>query len=197
MKVIIFDMYGVIMKAPEGDLIPFLHSIFPDVPDEQINALWKEAAYGKLSSIDFFRQIGFQKDIDEIEIKYLDTIEIDEDFLDLATTLKENYRLVLLSNDISEWNLYLRNKYSLNEIFDLVIVSGDQGVLKPNAGLFNVILDQLGVMPSECVFIDDREKNLLAAEKLGMKTILFNRRKVEYQGIIVDDYHELRSVLSY
>lgn len=110
MQAIILDMYGVIMKAPEGDLIPFIKSKFPDMTNENINNLWKKAAYGLITSHEFFQMIGYREKICDVEKEYLDTIEIDEDFFDIAWYLKSKYKLILLSNDISEWSIYLRRK---------------------------------------------------------------------------------------
>lgn len=42
MKAILFDMYGVIIKSPEGDLIPFINKYFPYATAEYINNLLKK-----------------------------------------------------------------------------------------------------------------------------------------------------------
>lgn len=196
MKVVIFDMYGVIMKAPEGDLIPYVHRNFPGLAEDHINTVWKEAAYGRISSEEFFRILGYRNNVQDIEKEYLDTIEIDEEFLRIANYMKDKSKLVLLSNDIKEWNYYLRDKFCLNEIFHQIVISGDHGTIKPDIKLFQMILEYNRVQASDCIYIDDREKNLIAAEQLGIKTILFNRRKVTYQGSIVDSFQELRLILS-
>jgi FMN phosphatase YigB (HAD superfamily) len=43
--------------------------------------------------------------------------------------------------------------------------------------------------------IDDRRRNLLAAQALGMRVILFNRRQVDYSGARVDNFAELSQML--
>lgn len=195
MKAIIFDMYGVIMKAPEGDLIPFLRSKCPEISDELINDFWKEAALGQKSSQEFFRSIGCTVNIKEIEEEYLDTIEIDEAFFDIVHDLKKEYKLVLLSNDISEWSVFLRRKYGLDELFDEILISGDIGFLKPDIRIFHNILERLGMTPTMCYYIDDREKNLYAASQLGMRGILFNRRNVTYVGNKINNFYELKNFI--
>ncbi len=197
MKVVIFDMYGVILKAPEGDLIPFIRKYFPELSDDSINGLWKEAAYGRKTSYEFFRDVGFKGKIQDIEKEYLETIQIDDNFLNTAKCLKRDYKLVLLSNDLSEWSVYLREKFGLNELFDKIIISGDFGILKPDNRLFNIILDDLQQPASECCYIDDREKNLTAAAQLGMEVILFNRRNVTFDGNIIYDFKELEELIRY
>lgn len=196
MKAIIFDMYGVIIKSPEGDLIPFINKYFPYATAEHINKLWKEAALGFKTSYDFFREIGFTDNLADIEKQYLDTIEIDETFMQIASCLKGDHKLVLLSNDISKWSTYLRKRFCLDELFDEIIISGDYGVLKPDIRLFNIILDNLHLPASGCCYIDDREKNLNLAAQLGMNVILFNRRNVNYDGNIINSFKELMTYFS-
>ncbi len=196
MKAVIFDMYGVILKAPEGDLIPFIRKYFPELTDDCINDLWKEAACGRKTSYEFFREVGFKGEIQEIEKEYLETIQIDDNFLYAAKCLKRDYKLILLSNDLSEWSAYLREKFGLNELFDKIIISGDFGILKPDNRLFNMILDGLHQPASECCYIDDREKNLKAAALLGMQVILFNRRNVTFDGNIIYDFKELEELIT-
>ena len=43
--------------------------------------------------------------------------------------------------------------------------------------IFEITLDKLGVKPDEAVFVDDGKNNVLAAEKLGMKGIIFENAK--------------------
>lgn len=191
MKAVIFDMYGVIMKAPEGDLIPYIRKEFPNLTDDFINGLWKEAALGLKSSKEFFQSIGYKENISEIEEDYLNTIEIDDNFYEIADFLKKDYLLALLSNDVSEWSQYLREKYRLNELFDEVVISGDHGILKPDIKMFEHILKRLCVSASDCYFIDDREKNLKVAAQMGMNVILFNRRNITYEGNIINNFQEV------
>lgn len=196
MQAIIFDMYGVIMKAPEGDLIPFIRSKFPDMTNEHINNLWKKAASGLITSHEFFQSIGYRDNISDVEKEYLDTIEIDKDFLAVARYLKSKHKLILLSNDISEWSKYLRRKYNLNELFDKVIISGDYRILKPDNRLFNVILDYLNIPASECIYIDDRIKNIKFASQLGIEAILLNRSNITYEGNKIYNFQELVTYLT-
>jgi putative hydrolase of the HAD superfamily len=198
MKTVILDMYGVIIKDPEGGLMPFVNSIFPDLsPHDVYYPHWIQACVGELSSLDFFRNIGFKSDLNKIEKEYLDTIEIDESFYEIAPVIHKYYRLALLSNDVSEWSRYLRDKFDINKFFDVIIVSGDVKIKKPEPEIFNLMLNELGQPASECIYVDDRRKNLTAAQSLGMETILFNSRKVQYKDKTVNNFKELANMLIY
>lgn len=195
MKAVILDMYGVIMKDPEGGLMPFVNRTFPALSREDIYKYWNKGDIGELSSLDFFKSLGYQKNLNEIEKKYLETIEIDESFYAFAQTIKKHYKLGLLSNDLGEWSKYLRDKYKINDYFDVITVSGDVRIRKPDERIFANTIDKLGLAPSACIYVDDRRYNLEAAAALGMSPILFNTRKVQYDGKTVYNFKELADML--
>ena len=196
-KTIIFDMYGVILKDPEGGLMPYINSKFPGLTfDDVYYPHWIDACMGKLSSLDFFKNLGFEGDLRKIEKEYLDTIEIDDSFFEIVPALTEYYRLALLSNDLSEWSKYLRDKFKINDYFDVTIISGDVNMIKPDVRIFELMLSQLGQPADSCVYIDDRRKNLSSAKSLGMEAVLFNSRNVFYDGKSVKNFHELAQMLT-
>jgi haloacid dehalogenase superfamily, subfamily IA, variant 3 with third motif having DD or ED len=194
MKTIIFDMYGVIMEHPTGNMMPFINGAFPELTESDVYPHWIRAAKGGLKSRDFWKLIGC-KNVEEIEEVYLNTIGINEDFYGAAAKLKDNYSFALLSNDISEWNHFLRKKYGLDPYFDAITVSGDVKLMKPDPEIFRLVLSKLNVSASDCIYIDDRRSNLSAASELGMDVILFNSRAVEYDGKTVYGFDELTELL--
>jgi putative hydrolase of the HAD superfamily len=195
MKAIIFDMYGVILKDPEGGLLPYINRFFPDLQYDDVYLHWNKANVGELSSSGFFLNLGFKGDFDKTKKEYLDTLEIDEAFYSAAETLKKHYQLALLSNDLSEWSNYLRDKFDINKYFDAVVISSDAKLHKPDTQIFALLLNRLSLPARDCVYIDDRRKNLAAAESLGMEPILFNSRNVEYNGRTVNNFNQLVDML--
>ena len=195
MKTIILDMYGVIMKDTGDGFYSFVNRFFPNLPVEKIYPIWDKADIGKISSLEIFKEIGFCGDLAKIEKSYLDTVEINEGFYDFANAAKKSCKLALISNDSSEWSKYLCEKYDLNKYFDVITISGDVKMRKPDERIFKLTIDQLNSHPTECTYIDDRRFNLEAAQAIGMDAILFNSRNVEYDGKIVNDFKELAEML--
>ena len=194
-KAIIFDMYGVVMKDPTGRLTPYMETAMPGLSTEELYTHWIAASNGSFGSHEFFRRIGFD-DPHRAEREYLDTIELDDGFIPEAERLRGmGMKLALLSNDISEWSLWLRQKYGLDRLFDAVAVSGDVGFTKPDARIFKLVSQRLDIAPEQCVYIDDRERFLTAAEALGMTAVLFNSRNVVYDGPSVRSFAELGRLL--
>lgn len=59
----------------------------------------------------------------------------------------------------------------------------------------NGLLIKLDYTASDCIYVNDKRKNLSAAQSLGMENILFNSRNVHYGGKIVNDFEELADML--
>ena len=73
--------------------------------------------------------------------------------------------------------------------FDGTVVSGREGVAKPEPAAFKRLLDQFGLEPRMTLMIDDTKENLEAASKLGIQTALFLssrqlRAELEAAGIL-------------
>ncbi len=58
-------------------------------------------------------------------------------------------------------------------VFDDVVVSGTERLLKPDPAIYEVLFRRQNVKPSDCAFVDDSEKNVAAARALGMQAIHF------------------------
>ena len=61
--------------------------------------------------------------------------------------------------------------FDLRGTFDEVVLSAEHGVRKPDPVIFQLVLDRLGVAAGECLFVDDSEENLAAAQRLGISTL--------------------------
>ena len=180
MNWVILDMMGVIFEVADDVndlLVPFIQRKDDSVSSEKINELYRKASLGEISSCGFWSQLGFESDYPDIEKDYLDgCLKLDPNFVNIARSLKESYSLAALSNDIKEWSSYLRNKFDLNELFKVVIISGEIGYRKPDREIHTILLDRIHESPSSCILVDDRSKNLYAASQLGMKTVKFVRQ---------------------
>ena len=87
----------------------------------------------------------------------------------LVTRAKRHgIRTALLSN--SWGNRYPRDGW--DDMFDVVVISGEVGMRKPEPQIFELTAGRLGVAAGECVFVDDLRANVEAANRLGMTAIL-------------------------
>lgn len=178
-KWVVFDVMGVVFTVADNanDLLaPFIWERNAAISREAINQVYIRASLGEIESRQFWEEVGLGRDYPEVERAYLDgCLTVDPEFAPVARRLGERFSLGLLSNDVREWSAYLRARHAM-DFLDAVTISGDVGCRKPSPGIYERFLTDAGARAKECVFIDDRCKNLAAAAALGLKTIRFARQ---------------------
>jgi epoxide hydrolase-like predicted phosphatase len=76
-------------------------------------------------------------------------------------------RTALLSN--SWGNRYPRDTW--DGMFDAIVISGEVGLRKPDAGIYRYAAKAVGLVPNQCVFVDDMRHNVAGAQAVGMHGI--------------------------
>lgn len=66
-----------------------------------------------------------------------------------------------------------RERFGILQMIDRYVVSGAEGLVKPDARLFRVLLDRYHLQAEECVFVDDNPDNVATANAIGMEGIVF------------------------
>ncbi len=98
-----------------------------------------------------------------------------EESVKILRKLYENgsYQIYALTN----WNACLFEialvRYNFLHWFNGRVVSGEESTRKPFPEFYQILFDRYNIVPEETLFIDDNERNIEAAKKLGLKTILF------------------------
>ncbi|MEJ2111366.1 MAG: HAD family phosphatase, partial [Acidobacteriota bacterium] len=195
-SVIVFDVGGVLSKDMiDTKLIDLADSYDLDV-DSLLSAKsqYRDLAdLGEISDSEFWVQIldhfGVQATEEDKEI--YSYIVLVDGTLDIARSLSGKYKTAILSNDSKEMGALRRKKFGFDEIFDPIIISGYFGVKKPDAGIYNILLEKLGVPAEECLFIDNNQDNVDGARAAGIQAILFKnsehlRRELLNHGIEID-----------
>jgi putative hydrolase of the HAD superfamily len=77
----------------------------------------------------------------------------------------------IVTNNIAEWTAW-RGLFPLADLFDDVIDSWEVGMRKPEARIYELAAQRLGVTPGECLFLDDMPENLVGAQAVGMQAVL-------------------------
>jgi putative hydrolase of the HAD superfamily len=71
----------------------------------------------------------------------------------------------------NSWGLGIYER-APTDLFDAAVISGEVGMHKPQAEIYMLACDRLGVEPGEAVFVDDLRENCEGAEAVGMSAIL-------------------------
>jgi putative hydrolase of the HAD superfamily len=71
-------------------------------------------------------------------------------------------------------NSWVMDHYTeeIRELFDVVVISAEVGLHKPQPEIYRLAAEQLGVKPEDCVFVDDLRENCAGAEAVGMTAVL-------------------------
>jgi 2-haloacid dehalogenase len=85
--------------------------------------------------------------------------------------LKEKYKLYGLTNWSAETFPIVFGRYSFFRLFDGIVVSGEEKLLKPDHAIFELLLKRYQLEASQSLFIDDNIKNIQAAKEMGFATI--------------------------
>ncbi len=146
---------------------------------DSIDTTYASAITGKLSKKEIIKILSknFGVTKKKLENFYFDSYKKNfkqnkELFKQLFELKKQGYKIAILSD---QWHLSkeaLMPK-KIYKKFDIVLVSCDVRIRKPNPKIYQLAIKKLKLAPGEILFIDNQKWNILPAKKLGMKTILF------------------------
>ena len=95
--------------------------------------------------------------------------------IDLLKELKSmGYGIYGLTNWSAEKIGYAFANYSFFSLFDGIVVSGVEKVVKPDRRIYEILLERYSLKPGECAFIDDNQDNVDMAKMLGINAIRFD-----------------------
>ena len=99
---------------------------------------------------------------------------LNEKLLNFIREEKQNGSKIAVLSNVAQYSFdRFFSEAAQAELFDEVVLSGNEGVSKPDARIFEIACERLGENPENCVFVDDSPENVLAAEKLGMHGIVY------------------------
>ncbi|MCI0419818.1 MAG: HAD family phosphatase [Acidobacteria bacterium] len=104
--------------------------------------------------------------------------------------LKQQYRLILLSNTNEIHFDYVTQNYPILRLIEERLLSYEAGCMKPEARIFELAIERAGVAPDHIFFTDDRHENIEAAQRAGIQAVQFQsesqlKRDMQSRGIAV------------
>jgi putative hydrolase of the HAD superfamily len=173
-KAVIFDFFGVLVG--KGFEYTYRNAGGDPVKDHLfIEDMLGQSNLGMINENEFNVSMSSRLNIDLD--KWLKAVkqaeQADDDLLDYIVELRKSYKTAILSNSNRG---VVREKVGhdrLEQCFDLIVVSAEVGLVKPDAAIYDLTAEKLGVQDKECVFIDDRKPFTEAANLVGMTSILY------------------------
>lgn len=185
-KAVIFDYGGVVLKSPYSSLkdIAVTYEVSIEILIKKIQPFLKLFQKGLINENQFWKQLSsvlkkpVPKNKEDLWRKgFEETFYIYPEIINFVQKLKtQSIKTAVLSNTIKP-HVDIITKYDGYKDFNIVILSREVNLQKPDPEIYLLTIKQLGTKPEECVFIDDKDENLRPAKKLGMKTILAKNPK--------------------
>ena len=106
--------------------------------------------------------------------------------------LRRGYRTGIISNAFDGLRHVLHTQYPIADAFDEIVVSAEEGIMKPDARIFERALSRIGCGPQEAVFIDDMAANVAGARAVGLAAVHFTSdvdllAQLSLLSVVVDD----------
>ena len=140
---------------------------------------WERFDYGTITheeACDVFclRELDFQAEIRQTMQNLKDILTPIADTVVLLPEIKEaGHGLYYLSDNHKELSRHLLETYLFFDLFDGGVFSCDVQITKPSIEIYHYLLEKYQLDPRECLFFDDKEENVTAAHKAGIRGVLF------------------------
>ncbi len=191
-KNIIFDLGGVIINLD----IPKTISEFNKLSNQPFESIYNQLQQtpvfdsfdkGQITEKDFFVELkkALRNDVTDEELLFAWNamlLDFPKHRLELLSKLKPNYRLFLLSNTNEshvlefEKTLFASHGYqNLEPFFEKVYYSCRMNQRKPNADIFESVLNENNLIAEQTLFIDDSPQHVEGALTLGVKAMLLEK----------------------
>ena len=141
--------------------------------DPQALAELRRLERGELTEDQFAERFGPLLGVEDTEglvDRLFAGMQADEAMIDAVRTARRaGVRTGLISNS---WGAGRYDRSTFAELFDGVVISGEVGLNKPDAAIYELGAERVGLSPAECVFVDDLRENCEGAEAVGMTAVL-------------------------
>ena len=180
-KTVIFDWAGIFCNPGE----PFTHPAFvtqTGLTVDELGAaakeLLKQYYCGEIPTYEFWKRAIDQFRITDVTPgalgdSYLSSYTLYPGMLELASSLRPRYRVVLLSNLTDLMMRDIMETHHVERYFDHLVFSNIIGIMKPDSGAYEAALSVAESTPHETLFIDDSMKNVKAAKTHGLNAFQF------------------------
>ena len=181
-KAVLFDLGKVIVHFnfdPAFKKLSRASSLSPKDIEDYFIASGLEVLYdgGKISSAEFYRQVkkatGLRLDYAAFKKVWNGIFTPNQPIVRLIRRLSPRYRLVLISNTNAMHYAYIRQKYSILDQFDQLILSYKEKIRKPDERIYRKAEKACRARAAEILYIDDRADLTEAADSLGFNTFTY------------------------
>lgn len=187
-KNLLFDLGGVIMDIRRLNCVASFERLGMKDADSFLGEYSQKGPFLQLEE-GLITEAEFRQAVRELIDGEVTDEQIDKAFCDFLVgipvhrltelrELRKHYGVYMLSNtNPIMWHSRIAEEFrhegrEREDYFDGIVTSFEAKCIKPDAKIFNHVVDKFGTKPEETLFLDDSQKNLDAAAKLGFHTLL-------------------------
>jgi len=186
-KAVISDVGGVLIRTADRSALcrwearlgledgELTHEIF------QSPASWR-ASIGLATGADVWMELAclyrlHANEVQELAQDVFTAETIDEEMAAFVGSLRPRYKTALLSNAWPEARASLEKRRGLDAVTDMLILSCEERLMKPDTRIYQLAAERLGVAPEEALFVDDYLPNVEGACDAGMQALHHTTRE--------------------
>lgn len=191
-RAVFFDLGGVIVRtefqAPRQALAERLGMEYEDLVKLVFDSPTSiRASHGEISDKEHWAEVTKRlkrpaSEMQSIRDEFFAGDIVDRGLLEYLRSLRPHYFVGLISNAWPDLRDYIaRQKF--DDAFDHMVISGEVGVMKPEARIYQIALERAGARPDEAVFVDDFYENVEGCRAVGMHGIHFRDPEMAMQEL--------------
>lgn len=178
-KNIVLDVGGVIFDDSKQNIQKLLNKNCDNIYKLAYGGGFKKCLLGEISVQEHINSLKNEKDFNDISyiLKKENLIKsyplIKNNFEYIKDLRKRGYKLFLLTNITEDSYNYINELINIDETFDGGIYSYQEHLIKPDYDIYNLLINRFNLNKDETIFFDDKEKNVKAANEVGIKSYVF------------------------
>lgn len=183
---IIFDIDGVLLDYNPKTYLDKLNieeskrKILNDVIFH--NPKWKDCLNGFITNSELIEYVvnenqKYKREIEQIlskeNLKYM--LPPKQEMIEYYKSLKQKgYKIYLCSNITKDTYNYIKDSFEIIQVADGGVFSCFENISKPNVEIYEKLIEKYNLDIEKSILIDDTKRNIISANDIGLKGILFN-----------------------
>ncbi len=191
LKAILFDFGGVLYKLPDRTWMQRWQSLLNLKDEDAIMALMvspnelelmRDVLTGKVPEEEMWAGLAKRFHIrprlmERIRQASMSKKRLNRELANYLAGLRGRFKTVILSNAGTASRALFTDVFGLDQISDLMIISAEEGVAKPDQRIYQIAMDRLGIDPQEALFLDDMQENVESARRFGFHAVQFENNQ--------------------
>lgn len=182
-RAVLFDIGGILELTPDTGWRARWEArlgVEPGGIDRRLFDVWRDGAVGRITEQQAEERTGaalglagdeLRRLLDDLWAEYLGTPNTD--LIAYFGALRPRVRTGIVSNSFVGAREREQARYGFAALCDDVVYSHEVGLWKPDARIYALACERLGVRPQEAAFLDDVEENVRGARAVGLHAVLY------------------------